>query len=484
MNTAHLAIDMGAESGRVIVGAIHDGRLDLAEVHRFTHEAVLLPTGLHWDTTGILREITAGLRAAAAHCAAHALQPATVGADTWGVDFALLDQGQQFLGLPYCYRDARNAPAHHAVVDRLGKTRLYRDTGIQFLPFNTLYQLAATRDHAPDLLANAARLLFMPDLIHFFLSGRLATERTIASTSQMLAPHEPCWQTGMLDALDLPHHFLDEPLEPGTPIGHLRPELATLSHLPDDLAVVLPGSHDTASAVAAVPAQPCEPGDRCDWCYLSSGTWSLLGVERDTPDTSAAALDAGFTNEYGVGGKTRFLKNISGLYIVQEIRRALHRQGQDLDYATLTRLALEAEPFTCVLDANDPRFASPGDMPGKLRAAAEEAAQPVPDTPGQLVRTALLSLAKCYADTIDELRALGNTITKIHLVGGGGQNQLLNQMTADATGLPVVVGPTEATAIGNLLTQALGGSADSLDNIRDVVRHSTQLTIVRPARSM
>ncbi|MEM1209874.1 MAG: rhamnulokinase family protein, partial [Planctomycetota bacterium] len=389
--TTHLAIDMGAESGRVIVGTLADGKLDIAEVHRFTHEAVTLPTGLHWDTTGILREITTGLRAAARYCDERRITPDTIGADTWGVDVALLDQGQQVLGLPYCYRDARTQATFDYAADHVGLNRIYRATGIQFMPFNTLYQLHATALHAPDLLTNAHRLLFMPDLIHFFLSGQLANERTIASTSQMLDPHEPRWAADILDAMGLPQHFLAEPVEPGTPLGTLLPALAKLTGLPESLRVVLPGSHDTASAIAAVPAEPIPTGQRPDWCYLSSGTWSLLGVERDTPDTSAAALDAGFTNEYGVGGKVRFLKNISGLYIVQEVRRAFDRDGQTYDYATLTQMAADAAPFATTLDANDPRFASPGDMPDKLRQAARETDQPVPETPGQLVRTALLS---------------------------------------------------------------------------------------------
>ncbi|MEM6332590.1 MAG: rhamnulokinase family protein [Planctomycetota bacterium] len=474
---AHLAIDMGAESGRVIVGTLANGRVAIDEAHRFNHLAVDLPTGLHWDTTGILREITAGLAVAARRCAERGLTPTTVGADTWGVDFALLDTSHELLGLPHCYRDPRTAPHYDAALAKLGKPRIYGRTGIQFMPINTLYHLMAAHADTPGLVQQAHRLLFMPDLIHFFLSGKLANERTIASTSQMLDT-DGRWATDLLAQLDLPTHMLHAPVEPGTRLGALRPSLAEATGLPSDFVVVLPGSHDTASAVAAVPADPADH----NWCYLSSGTWSLLGVERDTPDTSDAALAAGFTNEAGVGGKIRFLKNISGLYIVQEIRRDLARQGNEHDYPTLTRLAEEAAGFETTLDANDPRFATPGDMPAKLRAAAEETGQPAPQTPGELVRCALRSLAKCYADTIDQLRDLGNTIDRIHLVGGGGQNQLLNQLTADATGLPVIVGPTEATAIGNLLTQALGGTADSLKKIREVVRASTELSTVTPAR--
>ncbi|MEO0588369.1 MAG: rhamnulokinase family protein [Planctomycetota bacterium] len=474
---AHLAIDMGAESGRVIIGSLANGRLEIDEAHRFNHLPVDLPTGLHWDTTGILREITAGLTAAARRCAERGLTPTTVGADTWGVDYALLDPSRELLGLPHCYRDPRTAPHYDAAIEKLGKPRIYGRTGIQFMSLNTLYHVMAAQADTPGLLERATHMLFMPDVIHFFLCGELAVERTIASTSQML-DIDGRWSTDLLAQLGLPTHMLHAPVEPGTTLGTLRQSLAEATGLPADLNVVLPGSHDTASAVAAVPADPADGNS----CYLSSGTWSLLGVERDTPDTSDAALAAGFTNEAGVGGKFRFLKNISGLYIVQEIRRDLARHGDEFEYPTLTKLAEEAAGFETTLDANDPRFGTPGDMPDKLRAAAEETGQPAPQTPGELVRCALLSLAKCYADTIQQLRDLGNTIDRLHLVGGGGKNQLLNQLTADATGLPVVVGPTEATAIGNLLTQAFGGSADSLTKIREVVRASTELSEVNPTR--
>ena len=499
MNTAAVAIDLGAESGRVIVGVLTDGRLRLEELHRFRHEPVWLPTGLHWDTTGIWREIVTGLRAAASWAVAEGVELATVGADTWGVDWALVDQAGEVCGLPHAYRDPRNPAAHDEVVAKLGTERIYQTTGIQFMVLNTLYSLYAQKLSDPGMLEAAERLLFMPDLVHYWLSGEQAVEATIASTSQMVNCHTGDWAREMLDELGLPTRLLAPTVPPGSVIGTLREALAAETGLPAGMQVVAPGSHDTASAVAAVPAvyegdsplfsstagetdAAAREKGTVPWCYLSSGTWSLLGAELAGPCVSAAAQEAMFTNELGVCGTTRFLKNIPGLWLVQECRRDLARQGQEMEYPELARLAGEAEPFRTLVDPAHESFQTPGGMLEKMAAAVWPTGQPVPETPGQFVRCALESLALAYREKLAMLESiLGRTFEVIHIVGGGGKNTLLSQMTADATGRRVIVGPYEATAMGNALVQMMAtGAVADLAELRAIVARSTDLVTYEP----
>jgi rhamnulokinase len=480
MNQAYLAIDLGAESGRVIAGLLADGRMQLEELHRFVHEPVWQPTGLHWDITGIWREIVAGLRQAAAWAAKRNAKLASVGVDTWGVDWALVDRAGELVGLPHAYRDPRNQAAYEKVVAQLGAERIYQTTGIQFMALNSLYSLYAQQLADPGALAAAKRLLFMPDLIHYWLSGEMAVEATIASTSQMVDCHTGTWAREMLAELGLPTHILPSTVSPGTCVGTIRPQLAGDTGLPGDLKVVAPASHDTASAIAAVPA-----AKDSSWCYLSSGTWSLLGAELDAPCVSPAAQAAMFTNELGVLGTTRFLKNIPGLWLVQECRRDLARKGHELDYAGLTQLASQARPLETLVDPEHASFQSPGDMLAKIATLAADSGQPVPQSPGQFVRCCLESLALAYRDKLVALETiLDRRFDVIHVVGGGGKNELLNQMTADATGRRVVVGPYEATALGNALVQAMAaGDVRDLDELRRIVANSFELTTFEPTRT-
>jgi rhamnulokinase len=477
MGAAYIAIDLGAESGRVIVGVLAGDRLRLEEVHRFNHEAQWSPTGLHWDITGIWREIVAGLRRAAEWAKTNRIELASVGVDTWGVDWALVDTAGELVGLPHAYRDPRNPPAYERVLAQLGKERIYQTTGIQFMPLNTLYSLYAHRQADPGALEAADQLLFMPDLLHFWLSGNRVVEATNASTSQMVDCHTGKWARALPAELGIPTHVLGPISPPGTEVGRLRSKLAEETGLPTDLRVVAPATHDTASAVAAVPAV-----DGTNWCYLSSGTWSLLGAEIDAPCVSAAAQAASFTNELGIAGKIRFLKNIPGLWPVQECRRDFARRGENYDYATLARLASEAAPFRTVVDLGHSSLQTPGEMPRKIEEFASATGQQKPASPGEFVRCCLESLALAYREKLETLETiLDRRFDVFHIVGGGGKNELLNQMTADATGRRVVVGPFEATATGNILVQALAlGDVADIASMRRIVAASSQLIEYEP----
>jgi len=478
MSSGYIAIDLGAESGRAIVGTLAGGRIALEEVHRFPHEIVRLPSGLHWDVTGLWREICRGLKKSALWAKENGVQLVSVGVDTWGVDWALLDKSGELLGLPHAYRDPRNRAAHDRAVAQLGIDKIYRTTGIQLMPINSLYSLFAHWTDSPEIFDAAEQLLFIPDLFHFWLSGVAVVEATIASTSQMVDCQTRQWATNLLDPLGVPTNLLGPISPPGATVGSLRPEIAAETGLPVDLKVVAPGSHDTASAIASVPA---EKG--ASWCYLSSGTWSLLGAELDEPCVTADAQAAMFTNEFGVGGKIRFLKNITGLWLVQECRRDLLRQGQALGYAELTQQASEAGGFRTLIDPAFPAFQTPGNMLQKIQQFAEDTNQPLPESPGQFIRCCLESLALVYRQTVGRLEeVLGRSFSILHVVGGGGQNKLLNQMTADATGKTVCVGPYEATAVGNTLTQALAaGQITNLDELRGIVADSFDLTTYQPS---
>ncbi len=469
---AHLSIDLGASSGRAMVGVLtgEPRRLQLTEIHRFEHFSCPTPAGPVWDLTGIWQNILTGLRAAAVWCDANHAELRSVGVDTWGVDWALVGKSGELLALPHCYRDPQNEAACERVLERLGGfDKLYARTGIQLLSFNTLFQVAARHDGEPRLFDAAERLLFLPDLLHYWLSGELSTERTIASTSSMLDVHTGDWDLVLMNKLGLPTHILGPIVEPGTNIGTVRAELAAATGVPKTLRVVLPPSHDTASAVAAVPVV----GDR-SWAYLSSGTWSLLGAEIAEPIVTDAARQIPFTNERGLGGTVRFLKNIAGLWLLQELRREWEIQGEHRDYAELIREAEQAEPQRTLINPNHTEFASPGNMAEKIRQNARDAGQPVPETAGQLIRCCLESLAHCYRKTLDQLEGvLGRRVEVLHLVGGGSKNQLLNRLTAEALGRPVICGPVEATAIGNLLVQALGcGEIADHAELRSIVARS------------
>lgn len=457
-----LAFDLGAESGRAIAGRFDGRRLQLEELHRFANGPVAVHDRLYWNPLGLFDEMKKGL-ALGARDAARPLD--SVGIDTWGVDFALLGPGDALLDNPRNYRDPRTDGMLEAAFARVPRAEIFAHTGIQFMKLNTLYQLLSMR--GSPLLEQAHTLLLMGDLFNFFFTGAKVCEFSNATTTQFYNPSTGDWARELLDKLDLPHHFLPDIVEPGTQVGHLLPSIA------DELGVssvpfIAPATHDTGSAVAAVPTQDAH------YAYISSGTWSLMGTEIDAPMLGAGALEHNFTNEGGVGRTFRFLKNIMGLWLVQECRRQWGREGQSLDYAELTTMASQAPAFSAVVDPDDERFIAPGDMPARLRAVCRETGQAVPDGPGEVVRVALESLALKYRYVLESLEHLfDRRLERIHIVGGGIQNRLLCQFTADATQRPVVAGPVEATAIGNLMVQALGlGEVGSLDEARQVVRES------------
>jgi len=467
----YLAIDLGASGGRAILGRFDGERLALDEVHRFANGPVCLPgaggESLHWDAPRLFLEIQEGLRRGTAACQTAGGTVESLGLDTWGVDYGLLDRHDRLIGVPFHYRDRRTDSMLAEAFRRVPRDEIFRATGIQFMSLNTLYQLLAQLVEDPDVLARARTFLMMPDLLNFWLTGRKASERTIASTSQMLDPLRPAWATGLLERLGITTHFLPPIVEPGTAIGGLLPAVIEETGA-RSVRVIAPGCHDTASAVAAVPAE------HADYAYLSSGTWSLMGIENPEPILSDRALAAGITNERGVGNTIRLLKNITGLWVIQECRRTWSRGGQAMSWDDIVVRAAAAPPFAAVIDVDAPDFSAPGDMPARIQAYCARTGQSQPAGPGAVARVVLESLALKYRRTLELLDGLaGRRIAILHIVGGGTQNRLTPQFAADATGRPVVAGPVEATAAGNVLMQMLAtGAIGSLAEGRAVIRQS------------
>jgi rhamnulokinase len=469
----YLALDLGAESGRGLLGRFDGHRLTLEEVHRFPNVPARLMRTLHWDLPRLFNDIKDTIRKARLNQA----RLDAVGVDTWGVDFGLIGKGDTLLGNPVHYRDERTQGIPEKVFETLPREELYDLTGLQILPFNTVFQLIAMKRAESPLLECAETLLMMPDLVNWLLTGRRVCEYTDSSTSQLLDPRTRNWSDEVCRRLDLPRSILPDLIPPGTELGTLLPSVAeeTGAH---GLAVIAPATHDTASAVAAVPAR----GDS-DWCYLSSGTWSLMGIETPAPIINETTSQLNFTNEGGIDGTTRVLKNIMGLWIVQECRRAWERStGREWTYDDLIPRAYSAAPFVSLIDPDDPRFLPPGDMPGRIAALCRETGQPEPADEGAVLRCAMESLALKYRVVVEMLeRISGRPIRTIHIVGGGTQNTLLCQFTADATGRVVLAGPIEATAIGNLLVQAMGrGKLSGLKELREVVARSFPLAEYEP----
>jgi rhamnulokinase len=467
----YLAIDLGAESGRGILANFDGERITLKEIGRFVTTLGQDDTGpdgvRRWDFERIWGEIDSIYRRALAETNG---QLAGVGADSWGVDFGLLDERGQLLEQPMHYRNTANVAAMEETQSRVPPDAIWQATGIQFLPFNTLYQLVALQKRASGLLNSARRLLFIPDLVHNRLTGgkSLTVERTDASTSQFLDPHTRDWHLGLLQQVGLTAHFLGPLVDAGSKVGET----------PDGIPVYTPGTHDTAAAVAAVPA---EPGKR--WAFLSSGTWSLLGAQLDEPILSKDTRDMGLSNEAGVGNSIRLLKNIMGLWLVQECRRSLKaNEGREYSYAELTTLAEQTPAGGSLIDATHTRFLAPPDMIDEIRASCRETNQPAPENPGAIIRCCLESLALAYQRTLRDLETLlGSKFDVLHIVGGGSQNKLLNQWTADACGIPVLAGPSEATALGNVLGQLVGaGEAANWQQARQISRQSFTPKIFEP----
>jgi rhamnulokinase len=456
-----LAFDLGAESGRGLVGSFDGERLGLEVVHRFANGGVATLDTLHWDVLRLFGEMVQGLRKAWAEQG----PLASVGIDTWGVDFALLGGDGSLLGNPRHYRD----PHTENIME------IFRQTGIQFMRFNSLFQLLALQRDRSPLLDMAESLLFIPDLFHYWLTGTKVNEYTDASTSQMIHPGTRTWALELVRSFELPGKILGNLVMPGTSLGPLRGSVASQAGVPA-MPVIVPATHDTAAAVAAVPAQ----GEA--WAYISSGTWSLMGAEINSPITTDKALEFNFTNEGGVGGTIRLLKNIMGLWLVQECRRTWEREGKTYSYEALMQLAEAAPAFTSVINPDDSSFILPTSMPAAIGDFCRRTGQAAPEAPGAVVRCALEALALRYRWVLERLEELlGRKLETIHVVGGGCLNTLLCQFTADACNRPVVAGPVEATALGNVLVQALGlGLLGSLADGREVVRRSFPVQIYEP----
>jgi len=458
--TAHfLAFDLGAESGRAMVGTLDRGVLDLRELHRFANEPVRQNGSLLWDILHLWLE----MRRALDHNGRRRLE--SIGVDSWGVDYALIGEAGNLLENPYHYRDSRTTGVMDAVFERVSRDRIYAITGIQFLPINTIYQLYAACRSTPDLIDAARALVTIPDLLNYWLSGTLVSEYTVATTTQFVEARTRRWATGLLEEIDLPTRLLQPLVEPGINIGGVQASVSTvLAGTP----VVAPACHDTASAVASVTATGST-------AFLSSGTWSLLGTELREPVITARAQALNFTNEGGVCGTTRLLKNIAGLWLLQSCRRHWKSEGQDLGYdALIAAAADEPRRFRSLIDPDYAPFLNPDDMPASIASYCRLTAQPEPDQPAAFARAILESLAFKYRAVLESLEELtGRRFDEIRIVGGGARNRLLLQWTADATGRSVVAGPAEATALGNIAMQMIAtGAVASLEEARAVVERS------------
>jgi rhamnulokinase len=455
----YLAIDLGAESGRAMLGSFDGERLSLEEVHRFPNPGIRVLGSLHWDVLRLFEEMKTGLGQAAAR------KPASLGVDTWGVDFALLDRNGGLVANPFHYRDSRTNGMMAQVLDIVPKKEIFEHSGLQFMEINTLFQLFSMK--GATALDSAATFLMMPDLFHYWFTGRKACEFTDATTTQFFDPRNKAWATGLLAKLGLPVDIYPEIVPPGTVWGDLTGAVAEECGV-DRLTVVAPACHDTGSAVAAVPASGA------DWAFLSSGTWSLLGVEVPQPYVNDIVLERNFTNEGGVWGTTRLLKNICGMWLLEECRRDWARQGIETNYGKLLAAAQKQPAFRSLFNVNDPSFVAPCGMPARIAELCRRTGQAVPQSPGGFVRAIFESLALAYRLVIDDVKAItGRRARTLHIVGGGSQNEVVCQYAADATGMQVVAGPVEATSLGNVLLQAMamGRVADG-SQAREIVRRS------------
>ena len=453
-----LAVDLGASSGRTLVGTIERGRISLEEGCRFDNGMKDIQGGKHWQIEALLVEVKKGIRAAG--------KVDGIGIDTWGVDYGLLDERGELLDLPFAYRDSRHQDAMPEVYRLIAKKRLYALTGMQEMTFNTIFQLVAEKMKRPQVLARAARMLLMPELIAFLLTGESVSEYSICSTTGLLNAKMRDWDRDLLRTLGLPDRIFGKIHMPGARAG-------TYNGTP----VYLPAMHDTGSAVAAVPA--AQSGE---WAYLSSGTWSLIGAELDEPVLTEEAEAANFTNEGGVDGKIRFLKNINGLWLIQECRRIWAEQGNSMDFAAIAAAA-EASTFSATIDPNHPRFFAPANMLDEITADLSARGRPVPRTEGDMARCCYLSLARAYQRELEGLQKVtGKRFQRLHVVGGGSRAELLNRMTADAVGIPVYAGPVEATALGNLCVQAKAcGLFGSLNDIRRAIAEAFPVKVYEPS---
>jgi rhamnulokinase len=467
----YVALDLGAESGRVMLGALASGRLELEEVHRFPTGGVAIDASMRWDVLRFFEEIKVGLR----KLAARGITPASLSADSWGVDYAYFRKDEPLLTLPFHYRDARTDGSFASAFKIVGGPEIFEQTGIQHMTINTLYQLLDDKRRRADVMALAERFLNIGDYFNYLLCGVARSEESLASTTQLYDPRQRTWSKKLIQEFGLPEKIFAPVVPSGTVLGPLTPQLLQEANW-KNAQVVATCSHDTGAAVAAVPAE----GE--DWAFLSSGTWSLLGLETKSPVITRDSRDYNFTNEAGLGGTTRLLKNIVGLWIVQECRRDWAATGEDYSYEDLARLAAEAEPLVSLIDPEQEEFYKPGLMPKKVREYCERTGQPVPKTPGAVVRCVYESLALRYEQVLRIAEKItGRRVARLYIVGGGSKSDFFNQLVADAIRRPVAAGPVEATAIGNVLIQALAlGHIKSHAELRGIVKDSFPSKIYQP----
>lgn len=468
----HIAVDLGAGSGRLIAGRYDGSKLSLEEIHRFDNPGTDIPGGSFWNIIGLYRDVVEGLRLAAGKYGDNLV---SVGIDSWGCDFGLLDGKGRLLGKPHQYRDPRFEGMREVLHSRLGEVEVFAHTGIRTSFYNTSLHLLAESVADSPALANAERLLFIPDLLAYWLTGVQANEQTIASTSQLIDARTRDWAWGVIEALKLPARPFGRVVPPGTVLGPIRPQVAAHTGL-KDLPLIATACHDTASAVAGIPLEDD------DTFWLSSGTWSIMGLELPEPITTTAAYESGFGNELGVSGTVRFLCNISGLWILQECRRTWALQGESMSYDEMDDLATNAEPFTAFIDPDDPIFTTAGGMPEKIRAYCEQTGQAIPQDKGTLLRVAIDSLALKYRHVYERLcKLVGKRYARLNIGGGGIRNVLLSQATADALALEVVAGPVEATSCGNIITQMMAtGEIPDLVAGRRLIRNSFEFRTFFP----
>ncbi len=474
---AYLAIDMGASSGRHLAGLFDGERLRLEEIYRFENGAVEVHGSLYWDLLGLWTQVRAGLRAAGNRWGA---EIASVGVDTWGVDFGLLGRGDVLLGNPYHYRDSRTNGAMEKAFEIVSREEIFRHTGLQFMQLNSLYQFLALKWANSPLLEVAETLLMVPDLFHWLLTGVKCNEMTEASTSQFYNPATGDWAVELLEKFDLRTDILGKIEQPGANLGPLRKVLIDETGL-SAAGVVLPASHDTGSAVAAVPAKGAA-GGQPDWCYISLGTWALMGIESPEPVINDTVLKLNFTNEGGVNRTSRVLKNITGMWLLQECRRIWNLAGKDLDWEDMNKMSAAAKPLVSFIDPDAPEFMAPASMPESICEFCEKTSQTAPAGDGAVLRCALDSLAMRFRQVLAMCEELaGRRIETIHIVGGGTRNRQLCQLTADACGRPVLAGPIEATAIGNVMVQAVAdGDVADLAQAREVIAQSFEMDEYEP----
>ena len=470
-----LAIDLGASSGRGVVGSLKNGNLKIVEVNRFPNGPVTILGHLHWNIINLYEQITSAMRICAQR---HSKQLNGIGIDTWGVDFGFVGKDNTLVGIPYAYRDHRTDSMVERACERIPREEIYRHTGIQFMQLNSLFQLYAMVLEPSPILDATDKILFMPDLLGFLFCGEKVSEFSIATTSQLYNPIRKAWAKEIFERLNLPLEKMASIVPTGTRLGSLFPDILKETGL-EEAPIIATANHDTAAAVAAVPAISE------NWAYLSSGTWSLMGIEINEPIINKQSLAYNFTNEGGVGGTIRFLKNIMGLWLVQECRRIWTNQGDEYDYGTLTRMAANAKPFNAFIDPDHDMFLHPEDMPQAIDQFCQTTHQHTPDTHGDMIRMILESLAFKYRTTLEILNKLrGKPIQVLHIVGGGAKNHLLCQFTANACGIPIIAGPVEATAIGNILVQATAvGELASIEQAREVVRNSFEVRTYEPKDS-